>query len=268
MPARRGFILALLVCLSACSGPPNEAVTQPALQDVWVGLDDASESLAARDSHLCESAFGTWFTDFGVRGLSCVGANAIDPGIWVGWVVGAFESGPHFADGESFRLDLTNKRDFGHYSQDFVDWFINNGNVGAGRPVMRALTQPIYNKYIRQLARIYWLSYEDMEADGFPSSTPAGILSDYANFLEGGPIPEGAEGYEGGFSVFAFTGISEGMLPRIGLRIDNEWEAKYEANTALGFWLRRRVDGTLVQWRAGLERLLQTYDGEWLAGQD
>ena len=38
----------------------------------------------------------------------------------------------------------------------------------------------------------------------------------------------------------------------------------YEADTAFGFWLRRRGDGTQGHWRDGLERLLATYDGEWL----
>lgn len=267
MPARRPFVLAFLIGLAGCSGPPNEADTSPVLLDVWVGLDDAAEMLAERPRNPCESTFGTWFTDFGVRGLSCVAANAIDPGIWVRWVDGAFESGPHFADGESFRLDLTNERDFGHYNEDFVDWFIDNGIVGERRPVMRVLTQPIYNDHIRRLARIYWITHQDMEADGFPRSMPAGILSDYADFLEGGPTPDGAEAYEGGFSVFAFTELSEGLLPRIGLRLTNDWEAKYEANTAFGFWLRRRVDGTHEMWCDGLERLLETYDGEWVAEQ-
>ena len=270
MPARRPqilaqLVLALLVCLAACSGPPNEAETPPALLDVWVGLDDAAEMLAERPRNPCESAFGTWFTDFVVRGLSCVAANTIDPGIWVRWVAGAFESGPHFADGESFRLDLSSERDFGHYNEAFVDWVIENGIVGEERPVMRALTQPIYNTHIRRLARIYWLTHEDIEADGFPASTPAGILSGYASFLEGAPIPDGADSYEGGFSVYAFTDLSEGLLPRIGLRLTNEWEAKYEANTAFGFWLRRRVDGTHERWRDGLGRLLETYDEEWVA---
>ena len=64
--------------------------------------------------------------------------------------------------------------------------------------------------------------------------------------------------------MLALTALSGGMLPQIGLRVTHEWEAKYEANTALGFWLRRRVEGTHEQWRDGLKRLLETYDGEWV----
>ena len=266
MTSRCVWLFALLVCLAACSGPPNEADTSPGLLDAWVGLDDAHEALGGIEGNPCANDFGTWFHEFGARGLACVAAEVMDPSRLMARGGGsAFESGPHTATSESFRLDLTNERDFGHYNEDFVAWLIDNGIVGEGRPVLRALTQPIYNSHLRRLARIYWLTYEDMEADGFPRSTPAGILSDYVNFLEGGSIPDGAEAYEGGFSVFAFTELSEGLLSRIDLRLGNEWEAKYEANTAFGFWLRRRVDGTQGHWRDGLERLLETYDGKWLA---
>jgi len=268
MTSRRVFFLVLLGSLAACSGPPHEANITPALLAVWVGVDDASEALAGVDGNPCSEDFGIWFHDFGARGLACVAAEVMASPRLIARVGGsAFESGPHTATGESFRLNLNSERDFGYYNDDFVAWVIDNGIVGEGRPVPRALTQPIYNNHIRRLARIYWLTYRDMEADGFPASTPAGILSDYAGFLDGGPIPDGAESYEGGFSVFAFTDISEGLLPRIGLRLANEWVAKYEANTAFGFWLRRRVDGTHERWRNGLGRLLETYDGEWLADQ-
>ena len=269
MASRVVFFLVLIGSLAACSGPPNEVDTPPALLDVWVGLDDAAEMLGGIEGNPCANDFGAWFHDFGARGLACVAAEVMDPSRLIARAgERAFESGPHTATSESFDLDLTNERDFGHYDEAFVGWVIDNGIVGEGRPVLRVLTQPIYNNHIRRLARIYWITYQDMEADGFPRSTPAGILSGYAGFLEGGPIPDGAEAYEGGFSVFAFTDLSEGLLPRIGLRLSNEWEARYEANTAFGFWLRRRVDGTQEQWRDGLERLLEVYDGEWLARSD
>ncbi len=264
MRIRHCIVSTLLVCVSACSGPPNGANMPPALVDVWVGLDSATETLSGLEGNPCETDFGTWFHDFGARGLACIAGEVMDPVALIARAGGsAFDDGPHVATSESFRLDLTNERSFGHYSEDFVEWLIDNGIVGEGRPVIRALTQPIYDEHIRRLARIYWLTYEDMAADGFPRSTPAGILSDYARFLEGGPIPNGVEGYEGGFSVYAFTDLSEGLLPRLDVGMINEWEAKYEANTAYGFWLRRRADGTQEQWRDGLERMLETYDAAW-----
>lgn len=265
---RRLLALAFLGTLSACSGPPDVADTTPALLDVWVGFDQALEATSEGENSPCAQDFGTWFEDFGIRGLACVAAEVIDPALLIARAGGrAFETGPHITTGESFRLDLTSERDFGHYDEAFVEWVIDNGIVGEGRPVMRTLTQAIYDRHIRRLARIYWLTYQDIEADGFPGSTPAGVLADYVSYLEGGPLPEGAGSYEGGFSVFIFTDLSEGLLPRIDLRLDNEWEAKYEANAAFGFWLRRRVDGTLDQWKGGLDRLLETYDEAWLVAR-
>ena len=82
-------------------------------------------------------------------------------------------------------------------------------------------------------------------------------------------VPAGAEAYESaGFSVFAFTDRSETLLPEIGLSVGNEWELKYEANTAYGFWLRRRADGTHADFRDGLRDLLSALDAEWLAAHD
>ncbi len=269
MGRRRILTLALLCGVAACSGPPSAEDLTPDLLDVWVGLGDAGTPIASVQGTPCDSDFGTWFPDFGVRGLACVAAQVVHPRTLLGRAGGqVFESGPHTANRESFQLDLSSERDFGRYNRAFVAWMIDNGIVGEGRPALRALTQPIYDGHLRQLARIYLLTFSDMAADGFPGSTPAGILSDYASFLAGGPIPEGAESYEGGFSVLAFTELSETIVPRTGLRVDNEWTAKYEANTAYGFWLRRRSDGTIGQWRDGLIRLLETYDAEWLSEQN
>ena len=268
----RRFLLVLAFSCSACSGSSSGGDapdTPPALLDVWSGYEAAFGTLTAQDIP-CADTFGTWFEEFGVRGVACVGAEAVSP-MTVVQRAGAtpFLAGPHRATAETFALDLTSDRDFGHYNPAFVRWIAANGIVGEGRPTVQALTQPLYDRHLRRLARIYWLTYADLEADGFPRASPAGMLSDYAAFLDGGPVPEGAEAYESvdGFSVFAFTELSEALLPRIGLTLGNEWEAKYEANTAFGFWLRRRADGTLALWHDGLRRLLTTYDADWLAEQ-
>ncbi len=267
-------VLVLCGLLAACSGPreaPPDAA-EAALLDVWGGLDAASATRAGQDLP-CADAFGTWFEEFGVRGLACVASAVVAPEALVARAgVAPFRSGPHAATAETLALDLNAERGFGHYDPAFVQWVVENGVVGEGNPAVRALMQPGYDRHLRRLARLYWLTYADMAADGFPASTPAGILSDYAAFLEGGPIPEGAEGYgadgtPSGFSVFAFTARSERLLPRLDLPLGNEWEAKYEANTAYGFWLRRRADGTLATWHDGLRRLLRTYDADWLAAR-
>jgi hypothetical protein len=38
----------------------------------------------------------------------------------------------------------------------------------------------------------------------------------------------------------------------------------YFANTAVGFWIRRQIDGTEPDFLAGLKKLLETYDADFL----
>jgi hypothetical protein len=261
----RLLVLLPLLSLAACGGARTGSDGPPALLDVWTGLHGAAAQLAQQGIP-CDAAWDTWFEEFGVRGVACVAATVVAPTEVVARAgVRPYVSGPHVVTADAFALSLTSERAFGHYDPDFVAWVVEHGVVGEGRPEVRALTQPVYDRYLRRLARLYWLAYADMAADGFPDRAPAGLLAGYAAFLDGGPIPEGAEGYEGGFSVFAFSGLSEGLLPRLGFAPENEWEAKYEANTAFGFWLRRRADGTAARWHDGLRRLLATYDAGWLA---
>lgn len=273
MPLRRAAVLlGTLVLLAACGASRSSSGSNPrgggeaALLDVWLGLDAGFADIAGRESEVCDVVFGTWFADFGVRGLACAAAAARPPDALVAEAgVAPFTSGPHAATATAVQFDLTDERDFGRYDPAFVRWVVANGIPDAEDAAVRALTQPVYDRRLRRLVRLYWLTHADMAADGFPEQAPAGILADYAAFLDGGPIPAGAEGYEGGFSVFAFTDLSEGLLPRVGAGAANEWEVKYEANTAYGFWLRRRADGTAALWHDGLRRLLALYDADWLA---
>jgi hypothetical protein len=89
-----------------------------------------------------------------------------------------------------------------------------------------------------------------------------GAAAEYALFL----ARPGAAGEAQGFSVFAFTPRSERLLTGLGLDRD-DWPAKYEANTAYGWWLRRRADGTGALWHDALTRLLSSYDPAWLAAR-
>jgi hypothetical protein len=267
------FFLCLLI---GCGGTPPSGGADPAaaraVRLVWLGLDDAAARFVDRGDGpevdpvaTCDPTFATWFADFGVRGLACTAAQVVAPtALLAAAPTRPFVSGPHAASAGGVDLDLTSDRAFGHYDPAFVRWA-----WGAAVPdgaAERSLIQPIYRRHAARLARIYWLTYTDLAADGYPRSTPVGPLADYAAFLDGGPVPAGAESYAGsGFSVFAFTDRSEGLLPQIDMAVGNDWELKYEANTAYGFWLRRRADGTHAQWRDGLRDLLAALDADWLS---
>lgn len=269
------FVLCLLVGCAGAS-PAGDAPGERAARLVWAGLDDAAARFVEQGDRgpaldtveTCDGPFGTWFADFGVRGLACTAAQVVPPTTLLGLApTQPFDSGPHMASSDGLDLDLTSDRAFGHYDPAFVRWAWSAAVPDGAAE--RALIRPIYRRHVARLARIYWLTHEDLVAGGFPEATPAGPLADYARFLDGGPVPAGAEAYESaGFSVFAFTDRSETLLGEIDMTVGNEWELKYEANTAYGFWLRRRADGTHGDFRDGLRDLLSALDAEWLAARE
>ena len=259
---------------SAGSGPASLSYFM-----TWAGYPTAFESVADDAPARCGDAFGTWFADWGVRGIACVAAHAAaradnaapDPAVLLADApMAPFQSGPH-ALGTAEGLALDAPRAFGRYDPAFVRW-LADAAIPAD-DVTVALTATTYDRFFRRTARIYWLTYADLAAGGFPERTPGGPLADYAAFLDGGAVPDGAEGRgldlepNGGFSVFAFSDRSETLIPALGLPVGNDWTVKYEGNTAYGFWLRRRADGTLAEWRGALERLVRTYDAGWIAAR-
>ena len=258
--------LAALALFSACAPRPPAEAPGPteALVDVWAAVPAGAAEVAGSVPASCDLEFKTWFTDFGVRGIACAAnqklplaaVTARGPGdVWV--------AAPHAPTASGLGLDLQSDRDFGRYDPAFVRWAVDNAvpeSDGA-----RTLARPIYERHVRRLARVYWLSLRRLTADGYPDRLAGGAAA-YAAYLDGGPVPSGAAGYEGGVSVFSLfeadgLAIAE-VLTRPG---ENEWVVRYEANTALGFWVRRRADGTADAFRDGLRQLLAAFDGAWLA---
>lgn len=264
---RSALVLALTLLLTACSGrPPEGSPPGDALLDLWAAIPVGMNALTETDvTDTCGTSFGTWFEDFGVRGLACAANEGVSLGsaarrapmrIWT--------SGPHQLDANGLALDLTAERAYGHYNPAFVEWAVTNA-VPRTESAVR-IAQPVYDRHVRRLARVYWLVLADLEADGFPTALPAGPVAEYADYLEGGAIPEGSLGYEGGVSMHSLFGdLTLPLAQRLRSPTNDEWSVRYEANTAYGFWVRRRADGSFDTFRDGLSELLQTLDAEWLA---
>ena len=266
-------LASLVLALAACAGRPPEPAPADALVDVWAAIPAGNAQLGGLDvPAVCDEPFGTWFADFGVRGLACsadrklplAGVVARGPGpVWT--------SGPHRPTAGSLGLDLTAPRAFGHYDPAFVRWAVANG-VPRSRAA-RTLAQPVYQAHVRRLARVYWATYRTLAAEGFPEA-PRGAAATYAAFLDGGPDPPIPTVEVDGVSMFSLFDdasqpiarqMSRELAPR-GATMDdwNEWEVRYEANTAFGFWVRRRADGTLPLFRDGLRDVLAAFDADWL----
>ncbi len=255
MLARTLLVVALAV--SGCSAPTpaaDSSVESPYI-DVWSGLDEASRS----ENLDCQERFGSYNSHFGVRGLACVANRAVPvETLAAQFPTSPFRSGPHQVNATAVDLDFYAGGEFGHYDPAFVRW-VTRAAVPGESAVVRSLIQPIYDRHVSRIARIYWLAASDLERRGFPGRLQSGPFRDYGAHLEAGTNPEA--------SVFAFTDASERLLPMIDLEVGNEWTLKYEANTAYGFWMRREVDDTRDLWRDGLRDLLERYDADWLASR-
>ena len=257
-----------LVFLAACSPPPSREAGPPALLDLWTGLDAAQANAAGEyQSEACNTRFGTYFADFGARGLACVASEAVPLGHAIARFSGEpFRSGPHTAENGTLRLDLLSD-DFAHYNPVFVAWVADNVIVGEDDATARSLIAPIYARHVRRLARVFWLVHRDLSAGGFPQRAPSGPTADYARYLDTGTVPGvGRTEFYPGFTMTAFSDRNDAIAEKLaGPGRGDYYSALYEANTAVGFWLRRRADGTADTFRQSLARLLATYDADWLA---
>ncbi len=259
-----------LLLVIGCAGPPAggsvPAGSGDALVDLWAAVGEGVPAVG-EGYERCLDRFETYNPDFGVRGLACAVSAALPLPAVVGRApVVPFRSGPHrvTAEGVAFDFASTAEPRFGRYDLAFVRWAVGNAiPEGAARPV----AQPVYDRHVRQVARMYWLTHRDLVGKGYPASLPAGPLADYAAYLRGAPPSADASvpAYGPGFSVTAFNDESRALLPDLGLRLSNEYTAIYVGNAAYGFWMRREADGTRDLWHGGLRDLLTALDADWLA---
>jgi hypothetical protein len=169
----------------------------------------------------------------------------------------AFVKGPHTRE----RLDLNSSTSFGHYNKAFVRWLREKLVPGGRASSFREQTQSIYNRYVRPLARIFYVTYRKL------SSNPAYLEQESARYLKliaANALPAGHyEKYfyfmnpnyykkpDGGFSYFTGRGFDGGVNGNV-------------VKTCVAFWIRRSIDGTDREWFAGLQKLLRAYDPDLL----
>lgn len=164
-----------------------------------------------------------------------------------------WSSGPHRVD----KLDLANTRAFGHYNPLFVERAAAALLVGKDDPAFRAATQPVYDGVLRERARIAWAIHEKMLAE--PACTKRELDGYVANMRAKAPDPY----YYGRWYFFMGADFCNKDARRDDA--DGGFDGNV-ADTLVGFWLRRRIDGTEGRFVTALSDLLRTYDGAWFAG--
>jgi hypothetical protein len=173
-----------------------------------------------------------------------------------------FVAGPHQNE------FVLNASDFGRYNPKFVEFLLTYAVPAAGDESLRRLTQPVYDSYFKDAARVYYGTY---------------------HYLRGDPamLQQVIEGYSAAVAKDRAASPKSTGLPNLYLRQAFEKLARsygqrrlfsqpaqpgenlnyYTASVAPGFWVRRTIDGTAAKFYELLEKLLDTYDRPWRRGQ-
>lgn len=156
-----------------------------------------------------------------------------------------FASGPHGAEPALGIAD-----DFGHYDPRFVRWLRAALLPARSDATFRARTQPVYDAYVAHAARVWYGTRRRLEAHRAwfekdvawvraslaRQALPDDYLSRYYELMApsffGGP---GAEVLDSG-----------------------DWDGEV-VKSAVGFWIRRELDGTAAEFAAALDELVGIY---------
>ena len=179
-----------------------------------------------------------------------------------------FDSGPHLIDQGEYPLESYAKNDFGHYNPKFVSWAVENLVPSANMIAGLGPVQQVYDKAIKEQARIWYQVYGDLHAD--PESLTA-MKEQYDREIR--DYVDNGEEYDsespGNLMQERFTMYASSMLQRdIDLGIlpnkDYYWREFYRYRVAAGFWIRRELDGTAQIFVKGLEKTLSNFDATFL----
>ncbi|MFH1092252.1 MAG: hypothetical protein V1742_11860 [Pseudomonadota bacterium] len=222
---------------------PAPAVEKPAeaIKAAWKDMYTAKFDKQNKD---CEFDYGP----DGMKNIYCYLSSVISYQKLVSLSgLNPFVKGPHTKE----ELNLYSTDSFGHYNKEFVAWLADNLIPGAADEKLRWITTPVFNKYFKNTARIYYLAYQKLNSD--------------KDFLEK--------------EVKEFSAALDGQ------NLDQYWFTKYydfleeEAyqkhygpdaylknvvGCAVAFWIRRQVDGTAEEFFRGLTKLIKTYDAGFL----
>lgn len=230
----------------AFGNAPSPAVVQGTIEKAVLGLDGSKNG--------CPGAYD-YFPQGGMQIFYCHLKDRLDYATVEKLSgVSVFSDGPH----RNGQLDLAAKS-FGRYNLTFVRW-LAKAIPGLGNATVRRAVQPVYDKSIKPLARIFYVTYRKLSAK--PSylrkekrhyaslvsrKRTAGYYEKFFYFMSPGfyARPKGSMSY---FNKHGFDGGVDGNVTK----------------TCTAFWIRRSLDGTAQEFFAGLKSLLRLYDAAFL----
>lgn len=194
-----------------------------------------------------------YFPDGGMRSFYCHILSFISYQSFQNLVgVPIFRKGPH----STKELDLDSAFSFGYYNKKFVkkirEILIPDTNTG----LFRSSTQNIYNKYVRSLAIIHYVTYQKLRKNKNYLNKEK---QRYLNLIRTKKLPK--YDYERYYSF-----MDDSFFKR---QNDSNYysDGGYNGNvvkTATAFWIRRSIDGTDGEFFQGLQKLLYLYDKDFV----
>lgn len=161
-----------------------------------------------------------------------------------------FRKGPH----RGGRLDLDNKRSFGHYDPAFIEWASRTIIPPPGSERQRRY-QPAYDRYLKSLARGFLVARKKLNAH--PECRDS-LVTNIRRRMRN-PVNE----------TFYFDNVD--LYDFLGERYcGTAYPTPEDLNKnhligIVGFWLRRELDKTAGAFETALVRMLTTFDASFMA---
>lgn len=167
-----------------------------------------------------------------------------------------FVKGPH---GDDFDLDADS---FGYYNPEFLAWARKNIIPAKNNAAFRVLTQPFYNAFMRDMARVYYLAYKYLQTH---TDLRDRVKKEYFSYSENKANFQTEDMYGGGgfFLQSRLRGYPDAHEAEL-VSILGEMSFYYWV-VAAGFWIRRLIDTTAEAFFKILTDLLETYDKDWVS---
>ena len=215
-----------------------------AVDDETAGLRAAMSSLETRQGRKADQRSCRHLHEEGYRYYYCLLRDLVDiehAAKWSGMKV--FLSGPHRSRG----LQLDKKYDFGRYNPEFVDWLRDAIFAATENTAFVEATRPYYKGHLRQLAATLFVTHELLVRQ--PELLES-MKADLLNFVEDRSAARQPVYY-------GFMNLENKPMYRQGFE-------DAEVNTAVGFWVRRDIDGTRQAFFNILGDIVEVYDEEFL----
>ncbi|PJZ47393.1 hypothetical protein EHQ30_06075 [Leptospira brenneri] len=168
-----------------------------------------------------------------------------------------FLSGPH----SKYYLELNSQSEFGHYNPEFPLKLREYLLPAKTNPSLYKLTLPIYESFIRNTAREFFIIYQKLDSNPkfFRKEADRYLLLVEENRLD--PY------YLDRFILFLYPAFTDNEDPEEASRfVYKKGDETIDAQVVkelVGFWIRRKADGTDTEFVLGLVELLKLYDSEF-----